>query len=78
MKLSGTTMWLLALLALALTGCGERRSQPRLDRVLTASWQSYRQQFISPEGRVRDAGAGRRHHFRGPGLCAAPGRVGRG
>ncbi len=60
MKLPGTTLWLLALLALALTGCGERRSQPRLERVLAASWQSYRQQFISPEGRVllpeRDGG----------------------
>ena len=33
---------------------------PDLARVLTSSWQSYRQQFISPEGRVvipeRDGG----------------------
>ena len=54
------TLWLLVLLALELTGCGERLSQPRLERVLAASWQSYRQQFISPEGRVvlpeRDGG----------------------
>ena len=54
------TMWLLVLLALDLTGCAERLSQPRLERMLAASWQSYRQQFISPEGRVvlpeRDGG----------------------
>jgi endoglucanase len=35
--------------------------QSELDRVLAASWQSYRQQFISPEGRVvlpeRDGGS---------------------
>ena len=41
-------------------GLGERLSQPRLERVLAASWQSYREQFISPEGRVvlpeRDGG----------------------
>jgi endoglucanase len=53
-------LWLLVLLALDLTGCAERLSQPRLERVLAASWQSYRQQFISPEGRVvlpeRDGG----------------------
>ena len=54
------TMWLLMLLALDLTGCAERLFQPRLEEVLAASWQSYRQQFISPEGRVvlpeRDGG----------------------
>ena len=54
-------MWLLALLALDFTGCAERLFQPQLERALTASWQSYRQQFISPEGRVvipeRDGGA---------------------
>ena len=53
-------IWLLVLLALDLTGCGERLFQPRLERVLAASWQSYREQFISPEGRVvlpeRDGG----------------------
>ncbi len=45
-------MWLLALLALALPACGERPSRLELERVLTVSWQSYQQQFISPEGRV--------------------------
>ncbi len=61
MKLPRTlTMWLLALLPLALPACAERPSRPELERVLTASWQSYRQQFISSEGRViipeRDGG----------------------
>ncbi len=45
-------MWLLALLALALPACGERPSLTELERVLNASWQSYRPQYISPEGRV--------------------------
>jgi endoglucanase len=49
-------------LVLALAGCGEDWWPPQgLSRVLSASWQSYRQQFISPEGRVvipeRDGGA---------------------
>ncbi len=61
MKLPQTlTIWLLALLPLVLPACAERPSRPELERVLTASWQSYQQQFISPEGRVvipeRDGG----------------------
>ena len=56
-----TTIWLLLLMVLALGACGEPRPSPQeVERVLTASWQSYRQQFISPEGRVlipeRDGG----------------------
>ena len=54
-------LWLPVFLVLALPACGERLWPPQeLDRVLNASWQSYRQQFISPEGRVllpeRDGG----------------------
>ena len=42
------------LMVLALGACGEPRPSPQeVDRVLTASWQSYRQQFISPAGRVQ-------------------------
>lgn len=44
-------IWLL-LLALALPACGDRLSPPELNRVLFASWESCRRQFISPEGRV--------------------------
>jgi endo-1,4-beta-D-glucanase Y len=41
------------LLILALAACGERQWPPQeLTRVLAASWQGYRQQFISPDGRV--------------------------
>ena len=41
-------------MVLALGACGEPRPSPQeVDRVLTASWQSYRQQFISPAGRVQ-------------------------
>ena len=54
-------MWLTLLALLALPACGERRSAPDLDRVLTSSWQGYRQQFIAPDGRVavpeRDGGS---------------------
>ena len=55
-----SSIWLALLLALTLPACGERWSPPELDRVLKASWQSYRQQFISPEGRVviSDQGGG--------------------
>ena len=56
-----TTIWLLLFMVLPLGACGERRLSPQeVERVLTASWQSYRQQFISPAGRVlipeRDGG----------------------
>jgi endo-1,4-beta-D-glucanase Y len=55
----GTASWgrgaaaVVVLLVLAL-GCGgwEDPSPGRLEQVLSASWRSYRQQFISPEGRV--------------------------
>ena len=53
-------VWLTLLVLLALPACGERGASPDLARVLTSSWQSYRQQFISPDGRVvipeRDGG----------------------
>lgn len=44
--------WLLILMILAIPACGDRWAQENLNRVLTSSWESYRQQFISPEGRV--------------------------
>jgi endo-1,4-beta-D-glucanase Y len=51
--LKSARLWLLVLPVLALPACGERLWPPQeLFRVLTASWKSYRQQFISPEGRV--------------------------
>jgi endo-1,4-beta-D-glucanase Y len=54
-------MWLILLALLALPACGERGASSDLERVLTSSWQSYRQQFISPDGRVvvpeRDGGS---------------------
>ena len=55
MNLSKTiSIWLLGLMVLAVGACGEPQPSPReVDRVLTASWQSYRQQFISPAGRVQ-------------------------
>ena len=55
MNLSKTiSIWLLGLMVLAVGACGEPRPSPReVDRVLTASWQSYRRQFISPAGRVQ-------------------------
>ncbi len=54
-KISKTiSIWLLGLMLLAVGACGEPRPSPReVDRVLTVSWQSYRQQFISPAGRVQ-------------------------
>ncbi|MCX5891944.1 MAG: glycosyl hydrolase family 8 [Deltaproteobacteria bacterium] len=51
--------WLL-LLALTVPACGDHWTPPELFRVLQATWCSYRQIFISPEGRVllpeRDGG----------------------
>jgi len=43
----------MAALALVLLGCSPREPTPgRLELVLIVSWESYRQHFISPEGRV--------------------------
>ncbi|MCL4501708.1 MAG: glycosyl hydrolase family 8 [Deltaproteobacteria bacterium] len=45
---------LLSFMLLTLEACGERQlSRQTVERVLRASWQSYRQQFISPAGRVQ-------------------------
>jgi len=45
---------LILALILAAAGCGRETgaSRAEVERVLHASWESYRQQFISPEGRV--------------------------
>ncbi len=43
--------WLVLLTVWVLPACGDN-SQPDLDRVLSNSGQSYRQQFMAPEGRL--------------------------
>ncbi|MFI5354913.1 MAG: glycosyl hydrolase family 8 [Desulfobaccales bacterium] len=55
MNLSKTiSIWLLGLMVLALGACGGPRPSPQeVERVLRVSWQSYRQQFILPAGRVQ-------------------------
>jgi endoglucanase len=46
------TLILVALLAGLSLACHQDPSSARLDRVLTASWQSYRRHFIKPDGQV--------------------------
>ena len=58
MKLLAILGWALSLLVCS--ACGEKAKLDEIPRVLHASWRSYCQQFISPEGRVvlaeRDGG----------------------
>ncbi len=46
------TVMLVALLAGLCLACHQDPSPARLNRVLTASWQSYRRHFIKPDGQV--------------------------
>jgi endo-1,4-beta-D-glucanase Y len=51
MKGSTRLAAILVVISLCLA-CGERPGTPDLDRVLRASWQSYRQQFLALDGQV--------------------------
>ena len=68
---------LLVLLSGLCLACQPDPTKARLERVLTASWQSYCRHFITERRPGHHPGRRRRHHLRGPGLRPAPGGVGR-